>query len=230
MTEIIQITKDTWRFEEDGVRFFLLIGRTVALLVDSGMNTQNAKELAESVTDLPLELINTHADRDHIACNNEFEYAYMNPAEGVNYFRDGRKGEIRPVWDGDVLDLGDRKLEIICMPGHTPGSIAILDPAERFLIGGDGIQDGNIFMFGPYRDMNSYIISMKRLDVIRDRFDCIYPSHGTFPVGADIIPELIRDAEDILAGNMIPAQGEMHGNKISIYKTKTATFLCDPEL
>ena len=47
MADTIQINEKTWRFEDDGVRFFLLCGTEKAALVDSGMNTPNAKEMAE---------------------------------------------------------------------------------------------------------------------------------------------------------------------------------------
>ena len=43
---------------------------------------------------------------------------------------------------GDIIDLGDRPLKIIDIPGHTPGSIAILDVKNRVLISGDSV-DGN---------------------------------------------------------------------------------------
>ncbi len=67
-TEIRQIDDATWSFEEQGVRFFLLAGEEQALLIDSGMETENARELAESLANLPVKLLNTHADRDLHAC------------------------------------------------------------------------------------------------------------------------------------------------------------------
>ena len=69
MAKIIKINDNTWRFEDDSVRFFLLCGKERAALVDSGMNTPDAKKMAEDLTDLPIILINTHADPDHISGN-----------------------------------------------------------------------------------------------------------------------------------------------------------------
>ncbi len=85
MAEVIRINKDTVRIEDGGVRFFLLEGSEKALLIDTGMNTPDAKKIAESLTDLPLILINTHADRDHISGNPSFDTFYMSPAEVENY-------------------------------------------------------------------------------------------------------------------------------------------------
>ncbi len=40
------------------------------------MNVPDAKKLAEELTDLPLILINTHADPDHISGNDGFDEIY----------------------------------------------------------------------------------------------------------------------------------------------------------
>ena len=154
--EIHPINEMTWRIEDGGVRFFLLAGNEKALLIDSGMNLRNAREIAESLTDLPVELLNTHADMDHIAGNGAFETFWMHPDEEPVYRRGGRGGVIRPLRDGDVLDLGGRELRIIHLPGHTPGSIAVLDVNNRVLISGDPIQaHGRIYMFGAHRDLKA---------------------------------------------------------------------------
>lgn len=227
--EIIKINEKTWRIEDGGVRFFLLAGTEKALLIDSGMTVHNAKEIAESIVDLPIELLNTHADMDHIGSNAEFERFYMNPAEASNYYHgQNRSGEIVPVTDGDIIDLGGRKLEIVTLPGHTPGSIAVLDPVTRALISGDPIQDGNIFMFGVQREMHAYILSLEKLEEkYKGRFDTIYPSHGTFPVSPEIIPALRDGAKRVLAGEAECEELEMHGNKIKRYNVGVAGFLCD---
>jgi glyoxylase-like metal-dependent hydrolase (beta-lactamase superfamily II) len=43
------------------------------------------------------------------------------------------------VADGDTIDLGDRRLEVLHVPGHTPGSIAIWEPATGLLFSGDTV-------------------------------------------------------------------------------------------
>lgn len=48
MAETIKINDNTWRFEDDSVRFFLLCGNEKVALVDTGMNTPNAREMAEN--------------------------------------------------------------------------------------------------------------------------------------------------------------------------------------
>lgn len=226
--EVIQINNDTWRIEEDGARFFLLTGKERALLVDSGMMVHNAREIAESLTKLPLSLLNTHADMDHIGSNAQFESFYMHPAEETNYRRSGGTGTIIPIREGDTLDLGGRELEIIHLSGHTPGSVAVLDKDRRVLISGDPIQaHGNIFMFGEHRNMQDYIASLARLEKRTDAFDEIWPSHADFPVEPELIEKLRDGAERILAGEVAGRLAAFHEQKITAYDLGFATILCD---
>lgn len=226
MNEIIRMNENTWRIEDSMVRMFLLTGTKEALLIDSGMNTSNAKEIAESITDLPVKLINTHADGDHISGNETFGEFYMHPKEEVNYRFRGKTGTIIPVQQGDIIELGDRPLEIIDLPGHTPGSIAILDVRNRVLIGGDSIQNGRIFMFGEHRNLSDYITSLEKLSAYEGRFDTVYASHSSVEVAPDIIPKLIAGAKQILAGEATGEEIDMFGNSVLLYQFDFAGFLC----
>lgn len=228
--EIKKIIDNTWCFDEGGVRFFLLEGKRKALLIDAGMETADARAQAEKLVSVPVELILTHADRDHIRGAGAFESFYMNPAEAPNYYNGrGGKGEFIPVWDGDRLDLGDRQVEVIHLPGHTPGGIAILDTGSGMLFSGDPIQkNGDIFMFGPYRDLHSYICGLRRLWGMRDRFATIWPSHADCPVSSDVIPPLIEGARRILDGKVEGGETAFHGVKIRRYDVGVSVFLVEP--
>ena len=103
--QIIQINQNSWRVEDSGVRFFLLTGHERALLVDSGRNVHTARDIAGGLTNLPISLLNTHADGDHIGSNAQFESFFMHPDEEPNYRRSDRGGEILPIREGDVIDL-----------------------------------------------------------------------------------------------------------------------------
>ncbi len=224
--EIIEMGKGTYRIEDGGVRFFLLEGETGALLIDSGMTVKNAKEIAQSLTDRPVSLLNTHADRDHVGSNAEFEKVYMHPLEEPNYRRAGQTGEIDPVEDGDVLDLGGRELEIIHLPGHTPGSIAVLDRNNRVLISGDPIQEnGRIFMFGEHRNLNDYILSLRALEKRRSEFDEIWPSHADIPIMPDLIGKLAEGAEHILKGEIPGTSAKMGERAFLVYDLGFTSFL-----
>ena len=223
--EIVRIDADTWRIEDGMVRAYLLAGTERALLVDSGMTLKNAREIAEGLTEKPLSLLNTHGDPDHIAGNGAFPQFYMHPAEETNYRAFGGQGELLPVRDGDVIDLGGRALEVVGLPGHTPGSIALLDRGRRALISGDPIQDGGIFMFGPGRDLREYLHSLRRLQKRSGEFDEIWPAHGSFPIPPEQIGKLCIAAERILTGQATWEPAERFGTPIRVYDAGCARFL-----
>lgn len=228
MTQTIKFNENTYIFDEGGVRFFLLVGGEKALMVDCGMNTADAKALAAEVCSLPTELILTHADRDHTACIGQFDWFYMHPAEAANFYNTQKStGKFVPVEQWDIIDLGGRKIEIISTPGHTPGSIALLDEAAGFIITGDPIQDGKIFMFGPQREMHAYLCGLLKVKNLSDRFVDILPSHGSLPLKADIIDKLYRGAERVLSGDCPRIEEEIFGRKIARCDVGCASFLVE---
>ena len=223
----IKINETTYLYEDGGVRFFLLIGNEFALLIDSGMQVRNAKELASQMTDKDIKLFNTHTDPDHIGSNDEFDEIYMNPAELVNYNKPYSSKSILPVYDGDIIDLGKRELLAIALPGHTPGSTALLDKRSGMLFSGDPIQDGRIFMFGPMRDLSAYILSLKRLLKFKKDILEIYPCHGSYPLDVSIVDKLIEGAQKVEKHEIKAKPAELFGNTINVYDIGVATLLCD---
>ena len=229
------IDKNTSKIEDDFVRFFVLEGTKQALVIDSGVSgLRNVKDLAENLSGLPSILIHTHADPDHIAGNKDFKSCLMHKDDKKLYeikckevFGDADAAKVRFVKDGDIIDLGDRPVEVIHIPGHTKGSIALLDINERVLYGGDTVQDGEIYMFGAHRNMDDYIASLEKLNAMKDRFDIIRTSHDTMDLKPSIIAKLIKAAKMVRDGK---AQGEprsMYGVPITAYDMGCAVFLCE---
>ena len=225
MAEVIKINDNTWKIEDGMVRFFLFCGTKKAALIDSGMTVSNTKEIAEGLTDLPIIMVNTHADPDHISGNASFDEVYMSPTEEGNYKDNNGACKIISIREGDVIDLGDRTLKVIDIPGHTPGSVAFLDEKYRVLVSGDSVQDGIIFMFGDKRDLNVYIESMKHLLEFDGQYDDIYAMHGSFPVKGELIGKLIEGAKQIQEGKASGTEVEVFGKKILKYDFGYAGFL-----
>ena len=228
MPEVIQINQDTYRIEDDFVRFYLLIGEKRALLIDSGCTITNAKEIVEKLTDLPIDLINTHVDPDHIAGNNAFSTAYMHPNEYEQYFSNGQiHPEPTSVSENQIFDLGNREVEIISIPGHTLGSIALLDKKYRVLFSGDTVQDGRIFMFGKFRNMEKYKQSLLKLVNMKSQFDRVYASHGTFDLPSTQVDELLEVVDKIDIREILSEEVVVHNHKIKQYSSKAAIFLLE---
>ncbi len=69
----------------------------------------------------------------------------------------------RLLEDNDVIDLGDRTLEVIHTPGHSPGGVALFEHATGILFSGDIVYDGPLIEDCPGSDMADYVRSMRRL-------------------------------------------------------------------
>ena len=228
MDNVIKISDHFWIFEENGVRSFLFEGDTRAMLIDTGFGTLQIREMAAELTDLPVFLVNTHTDRDHTGGNKDFKSVYMHPAEMDHYKNalpaGARMEDVRPLWEGDIIDLGLWRFEVILTPGHTPGSIMLLEREKRMLISGDSIQDGNIYMFGAGRNIQAFQESLKKVIAMAEAVDTIWPSHGSYPLTTDIIPGILQGAQDLLEGKL-PAQEPPFPMPCKRYVCDVAGFL-----
>ena len=206
-----RITENFYEIDQGGVRCFLFIGDDFALRIDTGFGGELLPVLRE-VTDLPIKVLHTHCDRDHIGASEAFPELYMHPAE---FACCKKKNNINlpllPVWEGDAIEVGPYCLEVVLIPGHTPGSIALLDRKHRFLISGDSVQNGTVYMFGEGRDLLAYEASLGKLQDMADAFDVIYPSHGDLTVMPDTIGKLLRLTREINGGILpVPQPAPAH--------------------
>jgi glyoxylase-like metal-dependent hydrolase (beta-lactamase superfamily II) len=82
----------------------------------------------------------------------------------------------RVLDDGDRIDLGGRALTVLHLPGHTPGSIALLEERTGTLYSGDVVYEGALIDNLPNSDVAAYQRSMEflaDLDV-----SVVHPGHG----------------------------------------------------
>jgi glyoxylase-like metal-dependent hydrolase (beta-lactamase superfamily II) len=69
----------------------------------------------------------------------------------------------REVGVGDVIDLGDRVVSVVHLPGHSPGQIGIWEKATGALFTGDAIYDGRLIDGEYARGLEEYLETMRRL-------------------------------------------------------------------
>ena len=200
----VKIDEGFWCFEQRGVRCFLLAGKPYSLLIDACFGGDLAA-LCRARTEGPVRLVLTHGDRDHVGCMDQFDEVYMHPAEYAHFAsKNGRDPQVRPLWEGDRLQIGACCLEVLHLPGHTPGSVALLERYRRLLLAGDCVQAAPVYMFGPGRNMAAYRDSLTRLLARRGEFDVIYPSHGPMTVPPSLAEELRDFAAEADAGLLPP--------------------------
>lgn len=201
----------TMRFSVGGVNKYLVVGKEKALLIDTGNPGNISPEEIKAFTSLPLLVVNTHAHPDHSGSNSAFGKVYIHEADLESCKRySGDNVELIPIKEGYVFDLGGKKLEVIAVPGHTPGSICLLDAQDKLLFGGDTANTETWAQISNI-PLETYKKSMERLLKWKDKYDRLLPGHGdTLPVS--FIDELIACAGEILDGKVdTSAQPEQAG-------------------
>ena len=78
--------------------------------------------------------------------------------------------------DGDLIETGDRSFRVIHLPGHSPGSIGLLDERNGDFLAGDAIYRGRLVDDLPGSDMPVYRKTMERL--LQIDFSQAYCGHG----------------------------------------------------
>lgn len=86
----------------------------------------------------------------------------------------------RLIDEGDVIDLGDRHFQVLHVPGHSPGSIALFERASGILLSGDAIYDGPLIDDAYHSNTEEYVATMRRLRELNVRtvHGGHYPSFG----------------------------------------------------
>ncbi len=103
---------------------------------------------------------------------------------------------LRALHNGDVLDFGDGA-EVLAVPGHTDGSIAIHLPRHGVLFTGDTIANVGTVMLGTFnQDRAQTVASFKRLATLDVDTACF--GHGD-PIAAAASTQ-IRDTAATLIG------------------------------
>lgn len=118
-------------------------------------------------------------------------------------------------WFGEekVFDLGERRVEVISAPGHTPGSVCFLDRDGRMLFSGDTVCEWGVLLHFPGEGCPAdiYLDSLLRLEALSPYYDTIWPGHHGFPVDKDYLEEYISCARQIVEGTA--AYGETKGRR-----------------
>ena len=135
--------------------------------------------------------------------------------------------ELLPLKDGQVFDLGGRKIEVIETPGHTPGEIVLLDAANRIVFTGDN-DNALVWLFLPTcRPLEVYLQSLKKLQQRDVDFDKIMPGHG-LPLPKSFVGEQVSCAEGILAGTCKGEPYESFAGNALVCRYRSAAVAFDP--
>lgn len=241
-------------WEPAGVASSLIIGKTKALLIDTGYGYGDLRSVVRSLTDLPLRVVNTHCHLDHAGGNylfqkskkqlrktdndlqkisvgntekqNEIEnqpesdYSIgINPYEETVYrlyqveqkplviqkilrekspeqypwpqdfdrekYLEYKDCKFDALQNGEIIDLGERCIRVIFLPGHTMGSVVFFDEQTGTLFSGDNISNSLWIQFD--QSENVYRFAEHLREVQKLPIQKIISSHKQTPWSPEII-------------------------------------------
>ncbi len=166
--QLLQYNANTYIMRQDKCRTFeapfvyVLLGSKSALLLDTGDTTSTGihDKVVTLIGSRPLLVAHTHAHGDHVDSDDAFSgqpnttvvahtVAAVQAAFGISTW---------PTSQGS-LDLGDRVLDVIAIPGHETTHVALYDRQTGILLTGDTLYPGLLFV----SDWTAYRASVARL-------------------------------------------------------------------
>lgn len=191
---------------------YLVIGSRKALVIDTMIGWEDVSAVVRSLTELPVMVVNTHGHCDHIYGNIYFEEAYLNPAdlpvaEEHIQFEEFQSEcekhnlhmpEFRPIHGGDTIDLGNLHLDVIELPGHTPGGILLLLKEDRILFTGDSINHHLWMQLEESLPLEIFAQNLDRLMYLQENADYILHGHARDFDDISLMRKLRKGVQEIL--------------------------------
>lgn len=222
--DILSISDNTHILRQDKCDTFeapflyLLEGENRSLLLDTGaIEEASTSSLIDAIAPLlnirkkgfskPLLVAHTHSHLDHVSGDIQFS-----GFENVTVVEPSRSSIIEHFaisdWPNGLsyIELGNRNLVIIPTPGHHKDAIAIYDPLTQFLLTGDSLYPGQIYVrnWEQYRDSIIRLSDFARTHnvkaVLGAHIEMTSKQKVLYPIGTTYQPEeaiLPLSAEDL---------------------------------
>ena len=210
---------------------YLLIGEKRALLIDTGLGVADIKTVVDSLTSLPVAVVTTHVHWDHIGGHGLFDNTAVHEAEkawlagnfpipleavkknltlkpcafpqefDIEKYHIYQGEPTQTLRDGQILDLGNRQVQVIHTPGHSPGHCCFYEAQRKYLYSGDLIYKGCLYAFYPSTDPLLYMRSvekMKTLDIKQ-----LLPAHHQLHISVDLIDKVANAFNELYKANKL---------------------------
>ena len=171
------------------------------IIIDPGCYDKNEKQILQdyilSNNLVPTRLINTHCHIDHILGNNFVSKTWDLELEihhkDIDLLKNSKNiadlygfvnYENSPITnkflvEGDIIEFGKSKLEVLFTPGHAPGHISLYSQNENFIISGDVLFNNSIGRTDlPGGNYSTLIDTIKSKILCLDDSTVVYCGHG----------------------------------------------------
>ncbi len=193
---------------------YLLNGSGCSLLIDTGLGIGNIYDEVKRLTDNPVTAVATHVHWDHIGGHKYFSDFYAHREEtkwlsgefplsvemirkmvidhcdlpenyDIDTYTVFQGMPTRILKDGDIIDIGGRRIEVVHTPGHSPGHMCFWEEEKGYLFTGDLVYKGTLFAYYPSTNPGDYLKSLEKISVLPVKR--VFPGHHSLDIQPDIL-------------------------------------------
>jgi glyoxylase-like metal-dependent hydrolase (beta-lactamase superfamily II) len=220
---------------------YMILGDSKSIVFDTGsgenqpINGFKIKPIIDQLSQLPKTLLLSHFHFDHNQNISEFDFVGF---PNLPFLRQSvTSNNIYNFTDEDLflgsypsqvqvnewypintdIDLGNRIIQLVNIPGHTNESIAIIDKTNKMAFLGDYLYNGSLFLFDN-NDITIYKESVNYLLSILDDDYKLFGAHGTPEIEYDKLGKLNAFLVCIESNNCESTATNLWGNDVLVYE------------
>lgn len=210
---------------------YLLLGSKFNVLIDSGLGVASIRDVVKSIDAKETIVVATHAHWDHIGGHHEFDSFYVHEAEVgwlqdkfplplslvkeqllkqpngladsfiIDDYTTFKGQPTRILKDGDIIDLGNRCLQVLHTPGHAPGHMCFYESERKTLFGGDLLYYGTLYANYPSTNPKDYLASLAKLQEIDIEY--LWPAHHEMYVEKELVKTVYKAFLKLQSDNLL---------------------------
>ena len=199
---------------------YLLNGSEHSLLIDTGLGICNIYDKVIKFTDKPITAVATHIHWDHIGGHKYFPDFYAHEDElnwlngkfpltmkqikgmvvdqcdlpdgyDVNKYEFFQGKPTKILKGNEVINIGNRFVQIVHTPGHSPGHMCFWEKERGNLFTGDLVYKNTLFAYFPTTDPEIYLNSLEQVSTLPVKR--LFPAHHSLNIQPEILVRM-RDA------------------------------------
>lgn len=225
---------------------YLLLGTNRAVLIDTGLGISNIKNVVDKLTQLPISVITTHAHWDHIGGHDLFKDISIHTLEAdwiskqfplplpivksnllkipcqfpksfnIENYHIYHGHPTTLLKDGDIIELGNRQLQILHTPGHSPGHICLYEREKKYLYTGDLIYSGCLDAFYPTTCPYDFMNSVSKITNLP--LKKLLPAHHSLNISTSLVIDIYNGFKEIYeSGRLVQGNGIFEFQNFSIH-------------
>jgi glyoxylase-like metal-dependent hydrolase (beta-lactamase superfamily II) len=241
--------------QSEDVKSYLIEGERDVGIIDTGTGAGDFPGLVASLSNKRPRVLQSHGHWDHAGHSYAFDEVLIHPTEvewlrggfpaqryitafspehaDVEFIPAGfdPSGGMRgteatgTIEHGDLIDLGNRVLEVIHTPGHSAGGLTFLDRTGRALFVADVVYLDPMYLFFVDSDTEAFQVSLDRLVAVLDDVDLVFSAHGDSPMTPQDVRDIRTAFAQVCAGEVSAAERSLLGYDVDAYDFGRFSFL-----